>query len=434
LLKGKGIMNMPKIRWVMIAMCFLANAINYVDRANLAIAAPAIRADLGLDAAAMGLVLSAFFWTYALFQMPAGWFIDKMGVRISLAVAVGWWSIFTMVTGLTRGVGQIVGSRLLLGVGEAAAIPSFAKVAFNWFPRKERGLACSIFDSGSRVGSALSLPLVVWLISVVGWRGSFIVTGLLGIVWAAAWWFIYRDPEKYRSIAPEAVDALLAERGTPAVVAPGSKISWLDLFRYRTIWGMMIGLFCLNFAIYFFITWFPSYLLEARGFSLSSLGTLGMLPALLAIPGGWLGGYTSDSLIRHGWSVTAARKTCLVSGMLLSSSIALAVFVESTGACLALFSLAYASLSFAGANVWAIVGEIAPTADHVASIGGIQNFAGNLAGIFITTFTGVMLTLTKGSFIIPLSVAGALCVIGAFSYLFIVGKIEPLPVKLPSKF
>lgn len=434
MLKGKGIMNMPKIRWVMIAMCFLANAINYVDRANLAIAAPAIRADLGLDAAAMGLVLSAFFWTYALFQMPAGWFIDKMGVRISLAVAVGWWSIFTMVTGLTRGVGQIVGSRLLLGVGEAAAIPSFAKVAFNWFPRKERGLACSIFDSGSRVGSALSLPLVVWLISVVGWRGSFIVTGLLGIVWAAAWWFIYRDPEKYRSIAPEAVDALLAERGTPAVVAPGSKISWLDLFRYRTIWGMMIGLFCLNFAIYFFITWFPSYLLEARGFSLSSLGTLGMLPALLAIPGGWLGGYTSDSLIRHGWSVTAARKTCLVSGMLLSSSIALAVFVESTGACLALFSLAYASLSFAGANVWAIVGEIAPTADHVASIGGIQNFAGNLAGIFITTFTGVMLTLTKGSFIIPLSVAGALCVIGAFSYLFIVGKIEPLPVKLPSKF
>lgn len=424
---------MPKIRWVMIGMCFLANMINFIDRANLAIAAPAIRADLGLDAVAMGLVLSAFFWTYALFQMPAGWFIDKMGVRISLAVAVGWWSLFTMVTGITRGVGQMVGSRLLLGIGEAAAIPSFAKVAFNWFPRKERGLACSIFDSGSRVGSALSLPLVVWLISVVGWRGSFMVTGLLGIVWTLAWWFIYRDPEKYRSIAPEAVDALLAERGTPVVVTSGTKISWLDLFRYRTIWGMMIGLFCLNFAIYFFITWFPSYLLEARGFSLSSLGTLGMLPALLAIPGGWLGGYASDSLLRRGWSATAARKTCLVSGMLLSSSIALAVFVESTGACLALFSLAYASLSFAGANVWAIVGEIAPTPDHVASIGGIQNFAGNLAGIFITTFTGVMLTLTKGSFIIPLSVAGVLCIIGALSYLFIVGKIEPLPVKLASK-
>lgn len=422
---------MPKIRWTMIAMCFLANAINFIDRANLAIAAPNMRADLGLDAAAMGLVLSAFFWTYAFLQMPAGWFIDKVGVRISLALAVGWWSLFTMVTGIARGVGQMVGARFMLGVGEAAAIPSFAKVAFNWFPRKERGLACSIFDSGSRVGSALSLPLVAWLISNLGWRGSFGVTGLLGVIWSLAWWFIYRDPEQYRSIAPEAVDALLAERGTPAIASPEVKVSWLDLFRYRTIWGMMIGLFCLNFAIYFFITWFPSYLMEIRGFSLSSLGTLGMLPALLAIPGGWLGGFVSDSLLRRGWSATAARKTCLVGGMLLSSCIAFSVFVESTGACLALFSIAYASLSFAGANVWAIVGEIAPTPGHVASIGGIQNFAGNLAGIFITTFTGVMLTITKGSFIIPLSAAGVLCVIGALSYLFIVGRIEPLPVKPP---
>ncbi len=138
------------------------------DRANLAIAAPSIRAELGLDAVGMGLVLSAFFWTYAFLQLPAGWFIDKVGVRVSLALAVGWWSIFTIATGAARGLAQLVGVRLMLGVGEAAAIPSFAKVAFNWFPRGERGLASSIFDSGSRVGSALSLPLVAWLISVVG--------------------------------------------------------------------------------------------------------------------------------------------------------------------------------------------------------------------------------------------------------------------------
>lgn len=153
-----------------------------------------------------------------------------------------------------------------------------------------------------------------------------------------------------------------------------------------------------------------------------------MLPALLAIPGGWLGGYVSDSLFRRGWSATAARKTCLVLGMLLSSSIALSAFVENVWACLALFALAYASLSFAGANVWTLVGEVAPTPAHVASIGGIQNFAGNLAGIFITTFTGVMLSITKGSFAVPLAVAGALCIVGALSYLFVVGKVEPLPV------
>ncbi|HEY0790134.1 MAG TPA: MFS transporter [Chthoniobacterales bacterium] len=420
-------------RWTMIFLCFLANAINFIDRANLAIAAPTIRTDLKLDAAVMGVVLSAFFWTYAGLQMPAGWFIDKVGVRVSLALAVGWWSLFTMSTGLARGIGQLMGARFLLGAGEAAAIPSFAKVAFNWFPRKERGLACSIFDSGSRVGSALSLPLVAWLIVTLGWRGSFVVTGLIGLIWALVWWFIYRDPEHYRSIAPEAVDALLAERGTPLNTNPETRVSWLDLFRYRTVWGMMIGLFCLNFTIYFYITWFPSYLLQARGFSLASLGTLGMLPALLAIPAGWLGGFTSDSLMRRGWGATAARKTCLVSGMLASSSISLSAFVESTGACLALLSLAYAGLSFAGANVWTLPGEVAPAPKYVASLGGIQNFAGNLAGIVTSTFTGVMLTVTKGSFVVPLAVAGGLCVVGSLAYLFVVGKIEPLPALPPRR-
>ncbi len=423
---------MPKIRWLMIGMCFLANAISYIDRANLAIAAPAIRAELGINAAEMGLVLSAFFWTYALMQLPAGWFIDRLGVRISLAFAVTWWSLFTMATGAARGVTQFIAARLMLGVGEAFSLPSFTRVAFNWFPRSERGMACGIFNSGSTTGSALSLPVVTALIVAVGWRGAFGVTGILGIVWVLAWWFIYRDPEKYRAIAPAQVDALLAQRGMPAAPAAAVKISWLDLFRYRSIWGLMIGLFCLNFAIYFFITWFPSYLLQARGFSLTSLGTLGMVPALMAILGNWLGGYTSDRLLKMGWSPTKARKTCLVGGMLTASSIGVSAFVDSTMMCLALFSLAYAALSFTGANVWTVGSEIAPTQDHVASIGGIQNFAGNLAGILITTFTGVMLVITKGSFLIPLAVAGGLCVVGALSYLFIVGKVEPLPL-LPSR-
>ncbi|HKQ43865.1 MAG TPA: MFS transporter [Rhizomicrobium sp.] len=416
---------MPKIRWLIIWMCFLANAISFIDRANLSIAAPAIRAELNIDAATMGWVLSTFFWTYAIMQLPAGWLIDKVGVRISLAFAVVWWSLFTAATGAARGVWQFVAARLMLGVGEAASLPSFTKTAFNWFPRSERGLACSIFNSGSTAGSALSLPLVTALILFVGWRGAFVVTGVLGLIWALAWWFIYRDPEQYRAIAPRQVDALLAERGTPTVVT--QKISWLDLFRYRSIWGLMIGLFCLNFAIYFYITWFPSYLLQARGFSLQALGTIGALPAVMAVVGAWVGGYASDRLIKMGWSHTAARKTCLVGGMAVASSIALAAFVDSNWACLALLTLAYASLSFTGANVWTVASEIAPTPGHVASIGGIQNFAGNLAGIIISVFTGQMLALTKGSFLIPLVTAGGLCLVGALSYLFVVGKVEPLP-------
>jgi ACS family D-galactonate transporter-like MFS transporter len=416
---------MPKIRWLMIWLCFLANAIAYIDRTNIAVATPAIRAELGIQADVMGLVLSAFFWTYAFTQLPAGWFIDKVGVRLALTLAVGWWSLFTAATSLARGVAQFIGMRLMLGVGEAASNPSFAKVAFNWFPRRERGLACSIFNSGSTAGSALGTALVTWLIVLVGWRGSFIATGGLGVVWALAWWFLYRDPERWRDAAPEQVDRLLAERGPPAAATVA--ISWFDLFRYRSVWGLMLGLFCLNFAIYFFITWFPSYLLQARGFSLAGLGTLGTLPALMGVMGNWVGGLTSDRLLRAGWSPTRARKTCLVGGMLMSSSIGLAAFVDSNWVCLALLTLAYFSLSFAGANCWTVVSEIAPTPAHVASIGGIQNCAGNLAGIILTTFTGVVLTLTSGSFLIPLAVAGGMCVVGALSYLFLLGKVEPLP-------
>jgi predicted MFS family arabinose efflux permease len=270
------------------------------------------------------------------------------------------------------------------------------------------------------------LPLVAWLIAISGWRGAFVITGLIGLVWAVAWWFIYRDPERYRPVAPREVDALLAER----VVPPASAhIPWSSLFKYRSIWGLMIGMFCLNFAIYFFITWFPSYLMEARGFSLARLGTLGMLPGLMGIVGSWLGGYAGDWLLRRGWSRTAARKTCLVGGMALASSIGLSAVVDNTYVCLGLFALAYASLSMVGANVWTVVSEMAPTPAHVASMSGIQNFAGNLAGILITTFTGLMLAITSGSFLIPLLVAGGGCLVGALSYLFLVGEIEPLEAR-----
>jgi sugar phosphate permease len=298
-------------------------------------------------------------------------------------------------------------------------------VASSWFPRRERALASSIFDSGSRIGSALALPLVAWIIAALGWRWSFAITGLLGLVWVVLWLAIYRDPDKHKSVTPEQLEALRADR---AQADPNQvKIPWLSLFKYRTVWGMMIGFFCLNFVIYFFITWFPTYLVQARGFSMKELGTLGLLPALIAIPGGWLGGFASDALYRRGWSLTRARKTCLVGGMMMSSVITLSVFAPNVYVALGFFALAYASLAFTAASIWSLPGDVAPTQAHVASIGGIQNFASNLAGIVTTSFTGVMLLITSGSFVIPLVVAGGFCLLGAFVYLFVVGDIEPLP-------
>ena len=415
-------MRAPRARWTMMFMGCAAMAVNYIDRANLAVAAPFIRKELGIDPVVMGVILGAFFWTYAIMQLPFGWFVDRVGARIALAVAVMWWSIATMLTATANGIASLTGYRLLLGVGEAGAYPSGAKINVNWFPRKERAIAASIFDSGSRIGNALSLPVVTLIIASFGWRMSFAVTGLLGVVWVAFWLFIYRDPEKHKSVTPEQLAYIQAERGA----ATGPKVPWASLFGYRTIWGMMIGFFCLNFVIYFFITWFPTYLVDARGFSLAQLGTLGLLPGLFSIPCGWFGGFASDALYRRGWSLTKARKTCLVGGMLMSSVITLSAFAPNIYVALFFFAVSYGSLAFTAASIWSLPADVAPTPAHVASIGGIQNFAANLAGIVTTSFTGLMVKITSGSFVVPLLAAGGFCLLGAVVYLFVIKEIAPL--------
>jgi sugar phosphate permease len=411
------------MRWVVIFLCFLAIAVNYVDRANLAVAAPQIEKTLGIGPAQMGLILSGFFWTYAFMQMPFGWFVDRVGARIALPLAVGWWSVFTAATSVAGSVSAMFGCRLMLGIGEAGAYPSCAKLVAQWFKPAQRAIATSIFDSGSRVGSALSIPLVALIISTAGWKASFVITGVLGAVWIVGWLVIYRSPAHGDMTGPtDVLPQREAHAGEPHA-------SWASLFRHRTVWGMMLGFFCLNFVIYFFITWFPSYLVQTRGFSLKSLGTLGTIPALMSIPSGWLGGYVSDALYRRGWSLTASRKTCMVGGMLMSSVITLSAFTSNIYLMLACFGVAYGSLAFAAASIWSLPADVAPTPNHVASLSGIQNFASNLAGIVITTFTGAMVALTKGSFTIPLIVAGGFCLLGAFSYLVIVDRVEPLPTK-----
>ncbi|GAB6853406.1 MFS transporter [Asaia astilbis] len=415
---------MSPLRWQMIALCFLANIINFLDRSNLAIAVPRIEAELHLSSFQMGLALSAFFWTYALMQLPVGWMIDRFGVRRCLAGSVLWWSFFTAVTAFVSDLPSLLGARLLLGVGEAGALPGFAKVVFNWFPRTERGFASSIFDSGSRVGSALALPLVAWLVTFVGWRHSFLWTGAVGFIWVAFWLCFYRDPKDHPRVR-DAQRRLLSEgQNAGAASTDVMPVSLGFLLRQRTIWGMMIGFFCLNFAIYFFITWFPTFLIKARHFSMEEVRYYGLFPALFAIPFGWIGGAVSDALLRHGWSATRARKTCLVGGMLVSCVIALAPLVESTVTALVLMGISYASLAFSAAIIWTLPGEVAPSASNVALIGALQNGAANLAGIGISTFTGLLLMLTGGSFVLPLAIAGALCLVGAFSYLVIMGPVE----------
>ena len=416
---------MPRLRWLMIILCFAATTINYIDRATIAIAAPFMARELHIDPTVLGVILGGFFWTYAFMQLPFGMIVDKVGVRSAYAFAVTWWSVCTALTALVRGPFSILGLRLALGIGEAGSYPANAKVASLWFPKSERGLAAGIFDSGSRAGSALSMPVVALLIAWLGWRLAFVAAGALGLVWVAVWFALYHDPDRHPRMSSSALQTL--RDAQPAQQKAGSG-SWRRLLRHRTVWGMMLGFFCANFVFYFFATWFPSYLVSAHGFSLKDLGLIGMIPGVVAIPAAWLGGWTSDRLYRAGWSLTASRKTCLVGGLVLSSVIALTAFVTQTWLCIALLSVSFGGIAFTGANIWSLPADLAPSPDLVATLGGMQNSAANIAGIIIASFTGLMVSLTHGSFLIPLCTTGAFGLLGALSYLFIVGPIAPLPM------
>ena len=420
--------NRSSMRWTIVLMAFLGTTINYVDRANLGVAMPTLRHDFGISSEAQGWILGAFFWTYAACQMPSGWFVDKVGPRISYTVAVVWWSIFTAATAVARGFASLFGFRLLLGIGEAPAYPTNAKAVSEWFPTRERAFATSIYDSGARAGSVLALPLCTWIIGSFGWRTSFIVTGLIGVIWAIAWNRMYRHPSKHPKVSQHELDYIVAGQTAVVPAALGPKVPWSSLFRYRTIWGMMLGFFCLNFVIYFFVTWFPTYLRDGRHFTAVKTGIYGMIPGLFAMLAGWLGGQTSDYLVKRGMSLTKARKIPIVAGMAMASSIGLAVIVPSAAGAVALLALSYGSLCFAAASIWSLPADVAPTPRHVASIGGIQNFASNTAGICITYIVGKLLAKT-GGFIAPLMLAGGFAILGALSYLFIVPEIKPLEAK-----
>jgi ACS family glucarate transporter-like MFS transporter len=417
------------VRWAIVGMCFLGLTINYIDRANLSVALPKMKSELGLGPSAEGVILAAFFASYAVFQLPAGHLVDRLGARIVFAVAGLWWSIFTAATAIAQSFAALFGFRLALGAGEAGGYPSSAKAVSEWFPVKERAFATSLYDSGARAGTALALPVVTALIAWLGWRASFAIAGTLGLLWVVAWVLFYRSPREH-PMANEAEVAYVEEGGarTEEHEAAG-QLRWRDLFRYRTVLGMMLGFFCLNYVIYFFITWFPSYLVDARHFDLLKLGVFGLIPALVAMPGGWVGGLVSDALVRRGKSLTVARKVPLVGGMLFASVIALAVIVPTAAEALALLSLCYASLTFAAASVWSLPADVAPTPAHVGSIGGIQNFASNLAGVLGATTTGVLISATGGSYVAALVLSGGFAIVGALSYLLIVGRIEPLPVR-----
>lgn len=414
-----------RVRWTMIWLSFGAVTINYLDRANLGVALPYMTKDLDLSKTATGLLLGAFFWTYAAFLPGAGWLVDRYGPRRMMAFALIAWSLATMLVGVATGFLVLLLIRLLLGAVESPAYPSSTQVIARWFPVRERGMASSIFDSGGRAGTAFALPVTTVVIAWLGWRGSFLACGVVGLVYCWFWLKVYRDPDEHPSLT-EAERAYIVSGGAQRVDSSVVPMPWRDLLRYRTVWGMVLGFFCLSFVLYFFITWFPSYLVDERGFDLLKLGFVGMLPALFAMPAQWAGGWLQTRLISRGRSVTYARKLPLITGLILSSVIVFAGVVDSAWLALTLLAVSQSALCFAASSLWALPADVAPSLANVGSIAGIQGFSSNAAGFISPLVVGFLLDSFGGSYVVPLAVAGGMSLLGALVYGLVVRRFEPL--------
>jgi ACS family glucarate transporter-like MFS transporter len=413
-----------KMRWVMVILAFFAILTNYMDRANLAIALPYMNGELHLTSGESGLILGAFFWTYAAFQVPAGMLVDRLGARVVFAGAVLWWSLFTMATTIARGTFSLLGVRLLLGVGEAGAFPAATKLVERWFPATERGLASGIYDCGARGGTLIAIPLCTAVILAWGWRASFIVTGAIGLAWVLVWLILSTEYPAQNKRTNEAEVRLIEHLAASVPRQAQAKISWFSLLRSRMVWAMSLGFACQGYVIYFFITWYPTYLVKERGFTLLQLGLFGILPGIAGLIGSWFGGWLSDRIARSSLGLNVGRKFCIVLGMAMSAVIGFAGLASQDWLALILLSISFFGVSIATSSILALPADISAKgeASVAGTVAGFQNCIGNLAGIVSPAVIGYLRDAT-GSFTPGLVSASVVAIMGCLIYIFFVGTI-----------
>lgn len=414
------------VRWLVAVLLGVGLVVAYIDRANLSVAIGDIQQEFGFGPEIAGIVLGAWVWTYAAFQLPAGWLADKIGTRAAYAGALIWWSLATAATGAVRGVGTLLGARLLMGVGEAPLMPASAKAVSEWFPRQERGLASGVYGSGSEGGAAIAVPLVAGVLLLMSWREMFLVCGLFGLVFTALWLWLYRSPRRHRWASAAEVQHIESGQADLDVAEEdrGRSLRWADLFRFRSVWGLFFGYICRNFLNYFFITWYPTYLMSTEGFGTLDLVAYGAIPGLVAVAANFAGGAFTDWLVRRGVPIGRARKTPIVIGTLAAGTVGLAVFTDNPFVAIALLSVAYAGSSFASAAIFSLPIDIAPAKSNVSSLYSIQNFGSQLGGLACPIVIG-FLVAASGTFVVPLVLMSILCLIAVLIYGFVV-KVEPL--------
>jgi ACS family glucarate transporter-like MFS transporter len=428
-------------RYMVVWLLFVATTVNYADRATLSIAGPALAKDLALDPVAMGYVFSAFGWAYVLAQIPGGWLLDRFGSKRVYVLSVLIWSVFTLLQGFVGvlpasiAVASLFFLRFLLGLAEAPSFPGNSRIVSAWFPTAERGTASAIFNSAQYFALVAFSPIMGTITHALGWRYVFFVMGALGMALAALLSSLIHAPREDPRVSSDELAYIeqggaLVDLDHPQAGAPAASVpTWANvrqLLGSRMLVGVYVGQYCITTITYFFLTWFPVYLVSGRGMSILKVGFVAALPALCGFVGGILGGVFSDALLRRGHSLTFARKAPIVTGMLLSVSMIACNYVDAQWAVVGIMALAFFGKGI-GALGWAVVSDTSPR--EIAGLSGaLFNTFGNTAAITTPIVIGYLVQ-GSGQFEGALAFVGANAIVAMLSYLFVVGEIKRLELK-----
>lgn len=418
------------VRWWIAGILGLGVLINYFDRINLSIAGQSLSLAFHLTPATLGIVFSAYLWSYALLQIPIGVWLDRIGISWMVRVTTILWSAATFLTAIAGGLGLVLVARILLGVAEAPAFPACQKATGYWFPRQERGLCTSTFDGAAKFSNVIGVPIVAFVVTQFGWQGAFWFTGILSALYAAIFWIFYRNPKEMqrKGQLSEGEYNYISEGGAQNEdVVPQHQFANLGyLLRNRKVWGLTLGFSAYGYSFYLLLTWLPGYLETQMHMTLLKSGLYTAIPwAVATVTDLVIGGWLVDRLIAQGYEANRVRKTLLVIGMLLGLFVIGAAFTNNATFAIIWISLGLGGLAFAAPIGSSIVALIAPEGS-VGAVGGIVNFMNNLLGIVAPIATGFIVSAT-GSFAIGFIVAAIVLGIGILCYIFLLGRIEQIP-------
>jgi ACS family hexuronate transporter-like MFS transporter len=394
-----------RLRWWIVWTLFCSTVINYIDRQTLSVLAPAVMKELHMTHQDYSYVVSAFQIAYACMWLIGGVIIDIIGTRLGLTIAMIWWSISSMLPGLARSMFSLAIFRFMLGIGEGCNWPAASKTVAEWFPAEERGLAVAVFDSGSSVGAIIAPPFVAFIAYAAGWRYAFLVAGSLGFVWLLLWTYLYHPLDSHPRLSATEREFIKERRATPAVSVPKGVYGWLGLLKERNVWGILLGRSLTDPIWWFYVFWLPSYLSDARGFSLKQIGAFAWIPFLAADVGNFTGGFATGFFIKRGMPVIRSRKwVCALSSLPIIAGIPAALTHNAFSALLLI------SLATWGYASWSTMGLTFPSdlfpQEVVATVTGLSGLGAGLVSTVFALFIGYI--VDKFSYFPAFVVAGTM--------------------------